>query len=111
MDATCTKTVFEFEPSYDYEIIGGVVVIANSPTNDVRMWVVAVPDVPAAYGGSKVMANGPNFKFKTQIETDGRVAKRLTYSSTTHTNKLQFIIQHPAGEQHNLMLNLEFYKI
>lgn len=111
MDSTCTKTVFEFEPSYDYEIIGGFVSIADQPVNDVRMWVVAVPDVPAAYGGSKVMANGPNFKFKTMIETDGRVAKRLSYDATNHTNKLQFVIKHTAGEQHNLMLNLEFYKV
>lgn len=111
LDASCVVTVFDFEPTFDYEVIGGFVTIHEMPTTDVRMWVIAVPDVPASMGGSKIMANGPNFRFTKTVNTDGRVAKRLLYNATYHTNKLRFLVRHAAGAQHNFMLNLEYYKI
>jgi hypothetical protein len=111
IDSSCVVTVFDFEPLFDYEIIGGFVTIAETPTSDVRMWVIGVPDIPASYGGSKIMANGPNFRFTQTVKTDGRVAKRMTYDAAYHTNKLRFIVRHPIAERHNFMLNLEYYKV
>jgi hypothetical protein len=112
-DTDCVKTVFVFEPTWDYEIIGGTIKTANDVTDDVRVWVVAVPDVPAAYGGSKIMVQNVNLKYvdpNNGIEADGRASKYMAYSATYHTNKLQLIVRHPAGHKLAMMMAFEVYR-
>ena len=112
-DTDCVKTVFSFEPPFDYEIIGGTVKTMGTVSVDIRCWVIAVPDIPAAYGGSKVMVQNVNLKFidpNNGIEADGRASKYMTYSSTLHTNKLQLILKHPAGHKEDIMMAFELYK-
>lgn len=109
-----TKTVVDFEPAYDYYIIGGHSKSPITPVSDCRLFVVAVPDIPAPYGGSKVMVNNANFRLITgndKIDTDGRAAKLLSYSATYHTNKLRFIFNHAAGEQIGFIVAIEHYKM
>lgn len=108
------KTVIDFEPAYDYYVIGGLSKIQVTPVNDVRLSVIAVPDVPFAYGGSRIMIQNVNFKFITsldKIDADGRASKMLSYSATNHTSKLRFIVTHLAGETHSIAIYLEHYKI
>ena len=112
-DTDCVKTVFSFEPAWDYEIIGGTIKTVGAVTENVRVWVIAVPDIPAIYGGSKVMVQSVNLKFidpNNGIEADGRASKYMTYSATYHTNKLQLILKHPAGHQEDIMMAFEVYK-
>lgn len=113
IDDTCVKTVLDWEPPHDYELIGGTVKILVSSTLDVHFWVVAVPDVPYAYGGSRVMVDGVNFKYvdsADKVQADGRVSKRLIYSSIYHSNKLRFVFKHEPGANHKFMIMLEFFK-
>jgi hypothetical protein len=112
-DTDCVKTVFSFEPAWDYEIIGGTIKTVGAVTENVRIWVIAVPDIPAAYGGSKVMVQSVNLKFidpNNGVEADGRASKFMTYSSTLHTNKLQLILKHPAGHKEDIMMAFELYR-
>lgn len=112
-EVNAVKTVIDFEPSFDYEIIGGQIQQKTIPTSDIRLWVVAVPDVPEAYGGSKEMVGGVNLKFidpTDKVQADGRVSKYMQYSATYHTNKLRLIARHPAGTQHELLLLLEIFR-
>jgi hypothetical protein len=112
-DTDCVKTVFTFEPAWDYEIIGGTIKTFNDITDNIRIWVVAVPDVPAIYGGSKVMAQNINLKFidsNNGIEADGRVSKFMQYSNTYHTNKVQMTVRHPAGAKEAMMMAFEVFK-
>ena len=112
-DTDCVKTVFSFEPTFDYEIIGGTIKTVGAVSADVRVWVIAVPDVSAAYGGSKVMVQSVNLKFidpNNGIEADGRASKYMAYNSTYHTNKLQLILKHPAGHKEDIMMAFEMYK-
>lgn len=112
-DTDCVKTVFSFEPPFDYEIIGGTVKTVGAVSIDVRCWVIAVPDVPAIYGGSKVMVQNVNLKFidpNNGIEADGRASKYMTYSATNHTNKLQLTLKHPVGHKEDIMMAFEIYK-
>lgn len=113
-DSSCVKTVLDFEPVYDFEIIGGLSKIAATPTNDVRLWVVGVPDVSVESGGSKEMISGINLKFITandRLIVDGRTSKRMAYNATYHTNKLRIIVRHTAGEKHKIMMVFEYYKL
>jgi hypothetical protein len=112
-EATATKTVVDFEPSYDYEVIGGQIQQHTKPTSDIRVWVIGVPDISEAYGGSKEMVGGVNLKYidpTDKVSADGRVTKYLAYNATYHTNKLRLIIRHDAGIQHDLLLVLEMFK-
>lgn len=111
--STCTKTVVDFEPVYNYYIIGGQLRMTTPPTDNVHIHIIGVPDIPALYGGSKVMIQNLNLKYISatdKIETDGRAGKPLTYSSTQHTNKIRMIIYHPEAYTQSLMLVFEMFK-
>ncbi len=101
----------DWEPTYNFELIGGSAGILNIPTNDVRVWCVGVPDLTPAQGGTKVMVSGINFRFKDFITLDGRVVKRMTYSPTYHSNKMRKIVTHEAGEKHRIEIVWEHYKV
>lgn len=110
---TCVKTVIDFEPAFDYEMIGGALRVNSNPSQDVRLWIIGAPDIPANLGGSKEFASGVNLKFMapdSSFEIDGRVTKYVTYNNTTHSGKLRIVIKHTAGLQLNLQAIIHAYK-
>jgi hypothetical protein len=112
-ETTIIRSIVDFEPPYDYEVIGGTLRVGSDIAFDCRLWIVAVPDIPANLGGSKEMAGGINLKFlapQQLMNVDGRVSKTLTYSPTLHTNKLRFIFEHQAGSKVDIHLNVELYR-
>ena len=107
------KTVIDWEPTYDYEIIGGFFKIASIPTEDVRLWVTGAPDIPAAYGGSKSFVSSVNLRFiglEEGIRADGRTSKPLTYNPTYHTSKLRITLIHSAGFKQKMQVIFELFK-
>lgn len=109
----CTKTVVDFEPLYDYEIIGGMLSVITSPTSDIFLHIVAVPDLPAGSGGTKVFTQNFNTRFLGAQETlkiDGRASKRLNYNASFHTNKIRLILYSDAGVKHRFMQSFEIFK-
>lgn len=111
---TCVKTVLDFEPAFDYEMIGGALRINSNPAQDVRLWIVGAPDIPANFGGSKEFASGINLKFlapDSSFEIDGRVSKYITYSNITHSGKLRVILKHPAGLALNIQVIIHMYRL
>jgi hypothetical protein len=112
-ELNAVKTIVDFEPLYDYEIIGGQLQQHTKPNTNIRLWVIAVPDVPENSGGSKEMVGGVNLKFidpADKVSADGRVSKYMTYNATYHTNKLRLILKHDAGIQHDVMMVFEMFK-
>lgn len=111
--ATCTKTVIDFEPPFDYEIIGGSIRTNANIGSDVRLWIVGAPDIPVNLGGSKEFASGINLKFlapDAAFEIDGRVTKFLTYNEITHSSRMRIILKHPAGTQINLQIIIHVFR-
>lgn len=111
--ATIDKTVVDIELPYDFEIIGGSLRTTSDLTSDIRLWIIAVPDIPAGSGGSKEMSGGVNLNFlapNNEYKVDGRVAKYMTYNATYHTNKLRFIFKYDAGVNKAISLVLELYR-
>lgn len=111
--AQCVKTVIDFEPAFDYEIIGGALRVNSNPSQDVRLWIVGAPDIPAIYGGSKEFASGINLKFlapDSTFEVDGRVTKALLYNAATHQSKVRIVLKHPAGTQLNVQVTIHVYR-
>ena len=115
LDANCVKTVVTIKPSYDYDIVGGNVHQHTTPTENVRMWVVAGATELGALG-VREFVGGLNMKFmgiNEQIETDGRASARMNHTTTGvpfQTNQLQYIITHPVGYQHELMIVVEYFR-
>ena len=112
-DTDCVKTVIDWEPLHDIEIIGGFISPESAISENVYCYIVAVPDVPAGSGGSKPMVNGLNFKFVgsgDRLNVDGRTSKRLNYNATYHTSKLRLIMNHAAGSKFKFHTVYEHYK-
>jgi hypothetical protein len=112
-DANCVMTQIDWEPTHDFEIVGGAFKQLSIPSDDVRLWVVAVPDVPAQYGGSKLFASSVNLKFmglEEGVKVDGRAPKFMPYSATYHSNKIRIILKHSAGFKHRAMMIIEIFK-
>jgi hypothetical protein len=114
-ESTIIRSVIDFEPSYDYEIIGGELRIDQDITSlqDCRLYIIAVPDVPANMGGSKEMAGGINLRYLAPQNTmvvDGRVSKTLIYDPIYHTNKIRLIFEHTAGLKVWIHVTLELYR-
>lgn len=113
LDINCIKTIIDWEPNHDVEMIGGMFKQINIPSEDVRLWVVGVPDVPEAYGGSKPFCVNINLKFmgvEEGVRVDGRAAKYMTYNDVYHTTKLRLIFRHPAGFKHKALMIFELFK-
>lgn len=113
LDINCIKTTLDWEPTHDLEIIGGMLKQKTIPTEDIRLWVIGVPDIPEASGGSKPFAVNMNLAFiglEEGVKVDGRAPKYMTYNSTYHTNKLRIILRHPVGTKHKLKMIFELFK-
>lgn len=111
--ASIVKTVIDFEPPYDYEIIGGDIRTLTSIASDMRLWLIAAPDI-AAPTGSKEMGGGINLKYLAPgnvWSVDGRVTKFASYNATYHTNKIRLILKYPAGTNENLQVIVQLYKL
>lgn len=110
---TCVKTVIDFEPTFDYEIVGGTLRINSNPSQDIRLWIIGAPDIPAQYGGSKEFVSGVNLKFVSsddEFNVDGRVTKYIKYDAATHQGKLRILLKHPAGSQVNMQFVIHMYR-
>ena len=113
LTANCYKTVMEFEPSWDYDVLGAKLQFRNPPSDRAYFWFVAAPDVPAEYGGNVVfMGGGMNISFfpdKGYFECDGKSVSRVTYDGTYHSGKVALITKHNVGVQIGVQLILQFY--
>ena len=109
--ANCIKTIIDWEPTHDYDIIQGRINLAQDVNADIRVWGIAVPDVPALYGGSKeLITGGMNMKYHKAYTFDGRVVKHMVYSPVYHSNKIRIIIRHDVGYQAIIEGCVDFYK-
>ena len=113
LDSSCVVTQLDYEPTVDFVLVGGGITHMTVPTNDLRLYVVGVPDLSAAYGGSKEFIVGLNLKFhepKFVWDIDGRTGKKLTYDATYHTNKMRLICKHSLAENIRIKIHYETYK-
>lgn len=106
-DLYCVKTVVDWMPRHDIELIGGA--FKTIGLQNARIWFVAVPDYPAAYGGQKQLAKNISLAFDSSFVCDGRNRKKLLYNNGAGTNKFRAIITHQAGQGFNCQFLLEAF--
>lgn len=97
------KTVLDWEPPYNYEVIGGWVdvppIVVGTAPDTWYVTCIGVPDVPQAYGGSVPFVYPCDIALVTtmKVVSDGRATQYLAYNPVYHTNKLRWIFHHPAS--------------
>lgn len=101
------KTIITIEPTWDYYLISGQI---SNTTNLVKCDAIGVPDVPFESGGTKHFAQNLNLKKFTQLQTDGKAPKLLSYNATYHTNKFKFVFYHEVGVAEDISVILELYR-
>jgi len=107
IDSSCVRTDVLWEPTYDFEIIGGEIWQQSIPSQDVYTWFYN------EYSGHEFCSGGLNLKFLGANgckKMDGRAPKLLPYNETYHTNRMVLVARHPAGFQHKVMFVMEFFK-
>lgn len=114
-DINCTKTIVNFAPTHDYEIMAGKTHVAEKAAVDVTMDVIGgCTDLKHLPGTVVEMVRGVNFKYvQSSLLSDGRASKYMTYTTAGipyPTNKLQFILTHPAGHQYSLLVAVEMFR-
>lgn len=114
LDNNCVKTVITWEPTQDIDVIGGTLYQSSVPTNDTRIWVMAIPDLTVAQGGSVPFATGGcNLKHMgtgAVLDLDGKTAKTLPYDAVYHTNKFQIIVVHDTGDKCPIMMLFKLFR-
>lgn len=113
LDSNCVKTVITLELDQDIEVIGGVIYQGTEPSSDVRLWVTAIPDLPAPNGSVPFCQGGANLKHMgtgAVYDIDGKTPKMLPYDNTYHTNKFEITLIHPTGHQHNMMMIMKLFR-
>jgi len=113
--ALAVRTVVDWEPTYNYEVIGGHLdipaAIRGGVTDSWYFSVIGLPDVPAASGGNVDFLSEVNLEADGtgRVVLDGRSTTYLTYSATNHTNKIRCIVKHPVGTSQRFQVAIEIF--
>ena len=113
IDLSCVKSIIDWEPSYDYEIMGGQIRQTARPTDDLHLFVIGAPDIPVEYGGSSLFVQGVNMRFiglEGGVKVDARTVSSLVYNPELHTSKIRMMFTHPVAHKHSFCFTLEIYK-
>lgn len=112
-EGLAVKTVIDWEPTFDIELVGGSLKMEQTTTEDIYVYCIGVPDVPVQYGGSKNFISCINMKFinaHDEVKADGRTSKKLLYDAVNHTNKMRLILTHGAGISCTFMMVFEMFR-
>lgn len=117
LQSTSVKTVIDWEPTYDFEIIGGYLDTPSSlKDGSSDAWflsVIGVPDYTIDQGGSVDYISETNLEAVTtqQMNSDGRAISFMAYNygGAPHTNKMRFVLKHPAGASKRFQFYVEHY--
>lgn len=119
IDTLTTRTDMEWMPTIDYMIKGGMIGQIESPTQPVYVWVLAAVLSPANGGPQACFSEGGiNMEYqdaRTKTGLDGVSGTILYYThpqlgSGAGTNKLVFVVRHPAGYKHRLQAIFDIFR-
>lgn len=116
LSGSAVKTIIDWEPHYNYEIIGGYMdipsVLKDGSTDQWFLSGIGVPDLPAYMYGSVPYISEVNLEAITaqRVVSDGKAISYLPYKYAGYpTNKLRFIVKHPAGAQARFQMYVEHF--
>jgi hypothetical protein len=118
LDTDCVRTDLSWMPDHDYAIKSGFVAQKEVPSQNIYIWALGV-DLPAQYGGPQAVfaEGGLNMAFvdaRTRSGLDG-VSPTIMYYEHSQlgagqgTNRIRFVVRHPAGFKHRIQAVLEVF--
>lgn len=111
--ATSTKTIIDFNPSYDYELEGGMIrTIGDITSNSIKASLVFAPDIPKEMGGSECPINNVKFdneKKYYEMRTDVKLIKYR--SDVPIANKARLELTHSVEDSINFEFCLYIFRI
>jgi len=114
LTAGCVKTVMTWEKIESFDVVGAQLYIANQPVGRAYLWVIAAPDIPYEYGGSKAfMGRGMNLQMmrdKSVHNFDAKTSKTVHYDPVYHSGKVSTIVKHAVGEQIGIQIIFVLYE-
>lgn len=114
LTANCTKTVMDWHPTHDMEIVGGALKVVGNESKIAWGWLIIAPDIPANYGGSvPFLQGGCNigmFKEREFVAFDGRTPKFMAYDPVYKSNKLRVMVLHEVGLAMDTLVRFEIFK-
>lgn len=108
-DSEAVKTIIEWQPNHDFEIVGGQLMQAAAPGSNVYLWVIGLPgilNVMFTQGGINLKMCGAG----GVVDFDGRASKYLPYNGGAGTNKFRIVLKHGAGVKHELQVVFQIFK-
>lgn len=116
-EGLAVKTVFDFDPTYNYEIIGGFMDLPSDlkdgTTNEWYISAVGVPDYPPQYYGQIDFISEVNLEAvsASRVTSDGRAVSYMPYNygGNPYTNRLRFTIKHPVGIKKRFQIYIEHF--
>jgi hypothetical protein len=116
-DVDATKTVLDWEPHYNYEIIAGSMDLPGDliggVTDEWYLAVIGVPDYPPQYYGQVSYISEVNLEAvqASRIVSNGHATSYMPYQlgGAPGTNKLRFVFKHPAGGQKRFQILIEHF--
>lgn len=112
--AGCVKTIMSWEKTESFDVVGAQLYIANTPADRAYLWVIAAPDIPYEYGGSKpFMGRGMNLQMmqeKSVHQFDAKTSKTVHYDPIYHSGKVDCVVKHAVGAQIGIQLIFVLYE-
>jgi hypothetical protein len=114
LTSNCTKTEVHFEPSFDYSIRSGIIMLGEDVTYDAYVWCVLAPHISEESGGNvPFLAGGYNLKFfqsKSFIQMNGLSTFHIATDPIYYSHRIGTVVKHNAGDQIPLQMIFELYK-
>ena len=115
--AEAVKTVLDWEPTYDYEMISGSIDLDRSlqggTTDAWFISAIGVPHYPPQYYGSIPFVSEVNLEAveERRVSVDGRAVQLMAYNygGAPHTNLMRFIFKHPAGAAKRFQIHIDHF--
>lgn len=113
--AQTVKTIVTWKPSYDYEIISGNLIQKAKSAQTLLLHVVggvfneASDHSPISV---KPFVQSMDLSFFEEINTDGRASKYMAHTTEGvpfPTNRFQYIFEHAAGFEQEVLISLELF--
>lgn len=97
------------DPAFEFEIIAGALAARPAPDNPMPCWIVFAPNIPAEYGGNKIVISGEDLSVENAVSFDGRTTKYLPNNPST-ANQILFVVHYSAGIPVRIKASMEVFK-
>ena len=106
------NTYIDFNPSYNYEIEGGIIrLIGDLTGNSIKFKWVFAPDIPVEYGGSYVPVNNIKFDNEKKFYEMKSDVKLMKEDGMDVANKIRLHVEHGENETVSVEYCLFIFKV